>query len=124
VVSDLRELVPLDPNHLPQAIAGIEAIGQDYPAVPQVACFDTAFHGRMPSVARFYALPRELAEGGVVRYGFHGLSYEYVMEELRRLDPEAADELTAVCVSIDPLAWPPGAFPSPEKLQRAGGPFR
>jgi acetate kinase len=90
VVADLRALVPIDPNHLPQAIAAIEAVGRDYPAVPQVACFDTAFHSRMPSVARLYALPRDLAEGGVVRYGFHGLSYEYVMSELRRLEPEAA----------------------------------
>jgi acetate kinase len=91
VVADLRALVPIDPNHLPQAIAAIEAVGRAYPAVPQVVCFDTAFHSRMPRVARLYALPRDLAEGGVVRYGFHGLSYEYVMEELRRLDPEAYD---------------------------------
>jgi acetate kinase len=91
VVADLRALVPIDPNHLPQAIAAIEAVGLAYPAVPQVVCFDTAFHSRMPRVARLYALPRDLAEGGVVRYGFHGLSYEYVMEELRRLDPEAYD---------------------------------
>jgi acetate kinase len=91
VVADLRALVPIDPNHLPQAIAAIEAVGRAYPAVPQVVCFDTAFHSRMPRVARLYALPRDLAEGGVVRYGFHGLSFEYVMEELRRLDPEAYD---------------------------------
>ena len=91
VIADLRALVPIDPNHLPQAIAAIEAVGRAYPAVPQVVCFDTAFHSRMPRVARLYALPRDLAEGGVVRYGFHGLSYEYVMEELRRLDPEACD---------------------------------
>src|ERR671917_17838 len=90
VVADLRALVPIDPNHLPQAIAAIEAVGRAYPAVPQVACFDTAFHGRMPRVARLYALPSRLAEEGVIRYGFHGLSYEYVMEELRRLEPEAA----------------------------------
>src|SRR5919107_1933984 len=63
LVADLRALVPIDPNHLPQAIAAIEAVGRAYPAVPQVACFDTAFHG---------------------------LSYEYVMEKLRRLDREAA----------------------------------
>src|SRR5829696_5703780 len=56
-VADLRALVPIDPNHLPQAIAAIEAVGRAYPAVPQVACFDTAFHGRMPRVARLYALP-------------------------------------------------------------------
>src|SRR5215203_2921060 len=71
VVADLRALVPIDPNHLPQAIAAIEAMGQAYPAVPQVACFDTAFHSRMPRVARIYALPRWVAQAGVVRYGFH-----------------------------------------------------
>jgi acetate kinase len=96
VVADLRALVPIDPNHLPQAIAAIEAVGRAYPAVPQVACFDTAFHSRMPRVARLYALPRDLAEGGVVRYGFHGLSYEYVMGELRRVDHEAYDGRVAV----------------------------
>src|ERR671926_496129 len=91
VVADLRALVPIDPNHLPQAIAAIEAVGRAYPTVPQVVCFDTAFHSRMPRVARLYALPRDLAEEGVVRYGFHGLSYEYVVGELRRVDREAAD---------------------------------
>jgi acetate kinase len=90
VVADLRALVPIDPNHLPQAIAAIEAVDRAYPAVPQVACFDTAFHSRMPRVARLYPLPSWLAEEGIIRYGFHGLSYEYVMVELRRLEPEAA----------------------------------
>src|SRR5215216_331647 len=91
LVANLRALVPIDPNHLPQAIAAIEVVGRAYPAVPQVVCFDTAFHSRMPRVARLYALPRDLAEGGVVRYGFHGLSYEYVVGELRRLDRGAYD---------------------------------
>jgi acetate kinase len=90
VVADLRALVSLDPNHLPQAIAAIEAVDRAYPAVPQVVCFDTAFHSRMPRVARLYALPRRLAQEGIIRYGFHGLSYEYVIGELRRVDPEAA----------------------------------
>jgi acetate kinase len=90
VVADLRALVPIDPNHLPQAIAAIEAVGRAYPTVTQVACFDTAFHSLMPRVARLYGLPSRLAEEGIIRYGFHGLSYEYVMEELRRLEPEAA----------------------------------
>jgi acetate kinase len=90
VVADLRAMVPIDPNHLPQAIAAIEAVGRTYPAVPQVACFDTAFHSWMPRVARLYPLPGQLAEEGIIRYGFHGLSYEYVMVELRRLEPEAA----------------------------------
>jgi acetate kinase len=89
VVADLRALVPLDPNHLPQAIAAIEAVGRVYPAVPQVVCFDTAFHSRMPRVARLYALPRRLAQEGIIRYGFHGLSYEYVVGELRRVDRAA-----------------------------------
>jgi acetate kinase len=96
VVTDLRALVPIDPNHLPQAIAAIEAVGRAYPAVPQVVCFDTAFHSRMPRVARLYALPSQLTEEGIIRYGFHGLSYEYVMEELRRLEREAA----AGCVVV------------------------
>jgi acetate kinase len=91
VVADLRALAPIDPNHLPQAIAAIEAMGRAYPAVPQVVCFDTAFHSQMPRVARLYALPRRLAEGGIIRYGFHGLSYEYVVGELRRVDREAYD---------------------------------
>src|SRR5215203_1999940 len=98
LVADLRALVPIDPNHLPQAIAAIEAVSRAYPAVPQVACFDTAFHSRMPRVARLYALPSRLTEEGIIRYGFHGLSYEYVMEELRRLDREAA----AGCVVVAP----------------------
>jgi acetate kinase len=91
VVDDLRALVPIDPSHLPQAIAAIEAVGRDYPAVPQVVCFDTAFHSRMPRIARLYALPRWLAQEGIIRYGFHGLSYEYVVGELRRVDHEAYD---------------------------------
>jgi len=90
VVAALRDLIPIDPDHMPQAIEAIEATRRVYPAVPQVACFDTAFHRHMPRVARQYALPRELEQAGVIRYGFHGLSYEYVMGELQRLDPAAA----------------------------------
>ncbi len=90
VVAALRDLVPIDPDHLPQAIDAIEATRRAYPAIPQAACFDTAFHRHMPRVARQYALPRELEDAGVIRYGFHGLSYEYVMGELRALDPAAA----------------------------------
>jgi len=90
VVAALRDLIPIDPNHLPQAIAAIEATRRAFPAAPEVACFDTAFHRHLPRVARQYALPRELEQAGVVRYGFHGLSYEYVMGELRTLDPDAA----------------------------------
>ncbi|MCA1598544.1 MAG: acetate/propionate family kinase, partial [Chloroflexi bacterium] len=90
VVAALQDLVPIDPDHLPQAIDAIEATRRAYPAIPQAACFDTAFHRHMPRVARQYALPREIEEAGVIRYGFHGLSYEYVMSELRALDPAVA----------------------------------
>jgi acetate kinase len=86
----LRTLVPIDPNHLPQAIEAIEATRAAFPDTPQVACFDTAFHRHMPRVAQMYALPRRYEEMGILRYGFHGLSYEYIMSELRRIDPSAA----------------------------------
>jgi len=90
LVAALEELVPIDPDHLPQAIQAIRAVGRAFPALPQIACFDTAFHRRMPLRAQRYALPRRLAEIGVVRYGFHGLSYEYIIGELRRLAPAEA----------------------------------
>ena len=69
----------------------IESIRHAYPTVPQVACFDTAFHRQMPRVAQMYPLPRDLWDAGVARYGFHGLSYEYILQELRALDGDAAD---------------------------------
>jgi acetate kinase len=90
VVDALRQLVVIDPDHLPQAILGIETLGRAFPGVPQVACFDTAFHRHMPVEARVFALPRALADEGVVRYGFHGLSYEFVLDALGRIDPAAA----------------------------------
>ncbi len=88
---NIEKLVPLDPDHLPAAIRGIEFISNKFPDLPQVACFDTAFHSSLPKVARLYALPRRLSEQGVVRYGFHGLSYEYVMGELRALEGNLAN---------------------------------
>jgi len=89
LIATLQQLVPLDPDHLPQALAAIQATRQAYPSIPQVACFDTTFHRQMPSVAQHYALPPELWDLGVRRYGFHGLSYEYIMDALRRIDPAA-----------------------------------
>lgn len=90
LVSSLHELVPIDPNHLPQAISAIEATRAAFPDMPQVACFDTAFHRHMPRCAQMYALPRWCEDLGILRYGFHGLSYEYIMSELHRIDPGAA----------------------------------
>lgn len=90
LVSALQQLTAIDPDHLPQALDAIRTVGEAYPNVPQVACFDTAFHRRMPPVARRYALPREYADAGVIRYGFHGLSYEYIMQALGAADRAAA----------------------------------
>jgi acetate kinase len=81
ILAELRGLVPFAPLHMPAAIAGIDAIAARWP-VPQVACFDTAFHHRMPVLARRLPLPDALWDGGVRRYGFHGLSYEYVVGAL------------------------------------------
>ena len=78
VLSDLRELVPFAPLHMPAAIAGIEAIRARWD-IPQVACFDTAFHHHMPELAQRLPLPDVLRDAGVRRYGFHGLSYEYIV---------------------------------------------
>jgi acetate kinase len=82
LLDTLRSLIPLAPEHLPQEIAAIEAVARLHPGLPQVACFDTAFHRKMPRVAQLYGLPRELADQGILRYGFHGLSYEYIAGEL------------------------------------------
>lgn len=90
-LTELKKLVPLDPDHLPEAIAGIRFISQKLPDLPQIACFDTAFHSKLPTVARMYALPRRFYDEGVRRYGFHGLSYEYVLQELRSMDGALAD---------------------------------
>ncbi len=92
LLNSLKNLVPLAPGHLPQELKLIEAIGQRYRVLKQVACFDTAFHREMPELAQMYALPGHLQEKGVIRYGFHGLSCEYLILELnRQVGPEAAD---------------------------------
>jgi acetate kinase len=83
LVRTLEEMVPLAPDHLPQALRAIRAVERSFPTLRQVACFDTAFHRRMPRVAQLYALPRSLSDQGIIRYGFHGLSYEYIMQELK-----------------------------------------
>ena len=84
LIKKLKDLIPLAPDHLPSEILAIEALRRRNPYDPQVACFDTAFHRGMPRVAQVYALPRWTQEAGIERYGFHGLSYEYILQELRR----------------------------------------
>ncbi len=81
----LTRLIPFAPEHLPAELAVIAEMQAAYPTLPQVACFDTAFHRAKPRVAQIYGLPWELTQEGILRYGFHGLSYEYVLSELARL---------------------------------------
>ena len=90
LLAELHRITPYDPDHLPREIGLIEALRRRQPKLPQVACFDTAFHRTMPQVARLLPIPRRYAAKGVERYGFHGLSYAYLMEELGRLDPGVA----------------------------------
>jgi acetate kinase len=90
LVDELHRISPNDPDHLPREIELIEAISQRYPKSPQVACFDTAFHQTMPRVAKLLPIPRRFDALGIQRYGFHGLSYAYLMEELARLGDAAA----------------------------------
>lgn len=91
VLEDVRMLAPYHPTHLPQQLALIEEITRRRPDLPQVACFDTAFHASLPAVARLLPLPRRFQERGVRRYGFHGLSYQWVVQEIaRRWGPAAA----------------------------------
>jgi acetate kinase len=91
LLAELERIVPYDPEHLPREIELIQGVMRVHPHLPQVACFDTAFHHDMPRVAKILAIPRRLEARGVQRYGFHGLSYTYLMSELARLgDPAAA----------------------------------
>ncbi len=96
VLTDLEEFNPLAPLHQPHNLAAIRVLRKRSPDLPQVACFDTSFHTSIPAVAQAFALPRKFAEQGVRRYGFHGLSYEYISTVLPGFDPEAAKGRTVV----------------------------
>lgn len=92
VIGDILELSPLAPAHQPHNLAGIAALGQIWPKIPQAVCFDTAFHQTQPRLAQIYALPRALTDDGVLRYGFHGLSYDYIASQLpHHLEADAAE---------------------------------
>ena len=98
VIADLALLNPLAPLHQPHHLAAIEALTKLHPSLPQFACFDTSFHQTQPKVATQFALPRALTEEGVRRYGFHGLSYEYIASVLPEfLGPERAEGRVVVC---------------------------
>ncbi len=90
LLADLEALTPLDPLHMPHSLAPVHAVAASRPSLPQVACFDTAFHHTLPAVARRVALPRALELEGVRRYGFHGLSYEFIARQIARQSPNLA----------------------------------
>jgi acetate kinase len=96
VIERLERYVPLAPLHQPHNLAAIRLLLERLPGVPEIACFDTAFHRTIPEVAQLFALPARFAEAGVRRYGFHGLSYEYVASVLPALDGRAAHGRTVV----------------------------
>jgi len=96
VLKALEKYIPLAPLHQPHNLAPIRALMQRSPDLPQVACFDTAFHRSQPAVSQAFALPRSITDRGVVRYGFHGLSYEYIASVLPEVDATAAAGRTVV----------------------------
>ncbi|MFP3566057.1 acetate/propionate family kinase [Paraburkholderia sp. SIMBA_030] len=96
VLDELDKLAPLAPLHQPHNLKPIRVIAGQNPAVPQVACFDTAFHATQPELAQAFALPSSVTERGVRRYGFHGLSYEYIARTLAEVSPDAARGRTVV----------------------------
>ena len=89
-LAKLKALIPLAPLHQPHNVAGVEAAMKAFPSTPQVACFDTAFHRSHPFINDTYALPRSYYDEGVRRYGFHGLSYEFITRKLRTISPQIA----------------------------------
>ncbi len=86
LLNELKKISAFDPDHLPEEIKLIEVFKKRYPKLKQIACFDTSFHTSMPVVAKLLSIPRRYYKMGIQRYGFHGLSYEYLMEELERMD--------------------------------------
>ncbi len=96
VMTVLTDFIPMFPLHQPVNLAPLQAIAAIAPELPQVACFDTAFHHTIPRLAQCYGLPRDLFAEGIRGYGFHGLSYEYIAGELPKRDPQAAEGRTVV----------------------------
>lgn len=93
LMAELERLLPFAPEHLPHEIKAINAVAAAFPTLPQFACFDTSFHSTMPEVARTFPLPLNLRDEGIVRYGFHGLSYEYIVSEMRTLERDTGGRM-------------------------------
>ncbi len=100
MLAELRRLTAFDPEHLPEEIGLIEAFQRRFPELPQIACFDTEFHRDLPRVARLLPIPRRYEAMGVRRYGFHGLSYAFLMKELARLGDPAASAGRVILVHL------------------------
>jgi acetate kinase len=96
VLKRLQGLVPLAPMHQPRNLEPIEILQASHPQIPQVACFDTAFHRTIPAVAERYGLPKQIRDAGAHRYGFHGISYEYIAGRLQVVDAQAAASKTVI----------------------------
>lgn len=96
VLASLEQLIPLAPLHQPHNLASARLLLEHRPELPQVACFDTSFHRTNPYIAQLYGIPLEYADSGVIHYGFHGLSYEYIASVLAQFDPQAASGKTVV----------------------------
>jgi len=92
LLDELKKISAYDPEHLPEEIKLIEIFQEHYPALSQIACFDTSFHASMPMVAKLLPIPRKYFSKGIQRYGFHGLSYSYLMEELKKLSGNKVDK--------------------------------
>ena len=97
VIGQIESLISLAPLHQPHNLSPIQFIARKFPELPQVACFDTAFHANQSKIERMFALPRSWSEKGIKRYGFHGLSYEYIALRLPEIDEQAATGRTIVC---------------------------
>jgi acetate kinase len=109
LLAELKALAPLAPLHQPHNVAGMEAMAHLHPGLPQVACFDTAFHLGNPRIARLYGLPRAFADEGMLRYGFHGLSYTHIADALPASEPRAGGRVVvahlgsgaSMCAMVD-----------------------
>ena len=114
VIEELKKLRPMDPDHLPGEIAAIEEFHDRLADLPQVACFDTAFHHDLPRVAQILAIPRRFEAMGVRRYGFHGLSFTYLMEVLAHdAGSEAASGRVVLCTWGVGRVWRPSTGGGP-----------
>ena len=100
MLEELQRVSPIDPDHLPGELALIRAFASELPDVVQIACFDTAFHRDLPTVSKTLPIPRKYQELGMRRYGFHGLSFSYLTEELRRIANSAGERKRVILAHL------------------------